>query len=342
MRLSRSPRASSLAATLVVAALVAVAGAARGAPSGALLVRVPVDAPGAARAERDVRAALQPSVRLLDAARTAALLEEARGFGLPCAELDATCATGFGQLVKVDEVITVEVVPLAGAWLARATRHETSQARGPLRLGGRLSTGADDGGQPLAAIAAGLYGAPASATVPVRIAVDPPDAVVRVDGRAAVRVDGIAWVLPGAHTFEATAAGGTSSAPLDVGRTGEIVDLSLVVAPSAPAVAAAPPSAGPPPAVAPAVAAGPGGPEAAEAAAEPDGVSALPLAVLVGGAALGVGGGALWGLMHVELGQELALAERGQKEGLGLVGVGLVAAGIATAGVGSALLLFED
>src|SRR5205807_2704127 len=63
-----------------------------------------------------------PHVRVVDGARTAALLEKAKRFGLSCDVGETACAASFAQLAGIDEVVIVRTTAVGGDVLAVLSR----------------------------------------------------------------------------------------------------------------------------------------------------------------------------------------------------------------------------
>jgi len=306
------------------------------APQPLLLVELP-DTPAVPRgAEARLRERLGD--RVMSAAHTRALLDEADALGLRCPRLDEPCAAGFGQLAGVDEVVAVVARPVGDGVVVIARRIEAKGARVVDASVGRLTTQADDGGVDLDVVALNLW-LPARVPVPVPVEVQLDDGAVPealvVDG-ARRRVErGVLWLLPGAHRV------GVADARTVVEITGRVLPPPVVVA-RAPAAPTAP--------IAPTAPTAPITPPAPVATTPPPPAPAMSPeegipwgAVAVGGVGVAVVGalvvsGAEWWLASEAASVErLAAPERILGEGVGAIGI--VVAGVGVIGaVGGATL----
>ena len=311
----RPGRAACLSFVLaVVGSLALPALPAHAAPTGALLLLQVPDG-----AEARVRAAL--GARVLDLATTKKIQADAASVGLGCASLTDACAAGFGQVAGVDEVVVVTVRPRGGGQLVRAARVDARTGRVVDVTVGRLTEHAGDGGVDVGVVAGNLYARTKTvAPVPVDVVVDPAGTRVHIDGQPATLHDGVAWLLPGAHSLavEGAAAAVTKIIVTDRGEP-DRVELA-VIAPPTPA----------PVAEAPAV--------TVVAASDPT----WPAVVTWTGVGLVVVGGALalgaevW--IDKELrGDGLRADERGSAELAGQAGLCLLVGGVVVGGVGAGL-----
>lgn len=197
-------------AGLVVLALgVGLALPARAGRAAVLELQAPGLLPGA---QRDLDEAIRASVAELGyevqpLEQTRAAIADAQRAGLECVFAKDDCALKVGLVADVQAVVTTTVEIVDDKMVMRGLYLVTEGARSERRrVAAIIVLPAADGGTSVKRFVARLVterGAPTP--LPVRVVVEPVDATITLDGKAALA--GVQWLVPGEHKVAARAEG---------------------------------------------------------------------------------------------------------------------------------------
>lgn len=210
--------------------LVLVVGVATATPAAAeraavLELQAPGLLPGA---QRDLDGAVRESVTALgyevqSLEQTRAAIEDAQRAGLECSFARDDCALKVGLVADVQAVVTTSVETIDDKMVLRGLFLTTEGARSERRRAAAVVVlPSADGGASVRAFMERLIKDRGKPTpLPVRVVVEPVDAVVTLDGRPVGA--GVLWLSPGEHQLAASAPGHLPGIlPFTVGR--DVVD----------------------------------------------------------------------------------------------------------------------
>jgi hypothetical protein len=278
------------------------------------------DTPAVRAAPQAMLSALLPHVRVVEADHTDALLLKAQRFGLNCDVGESACAASFAQVAGLDEVVIVRTTAIGGDVLAVLSRVDGKSGGVVASAAGRASD--------VSALAVQIYGGPPAKTeVPVSIDLDPKNAVVTVDGRAAATEGGVVWVAPGSRAFAAAVGSAVASASVDVPSDGRAVSVALHIGVQTGASIANVPKQSPDHDLDLAL--------PAHVKRQQRAVGIFPPTAFVGGAGLAIAGTYFWGSSSFNLSQPEGQAKRTLDHVLGITGAGLVLVGVGFAATGA-------